>query len=205
MKMIFWFYFAFHLSFHRFASGKLMVTQNPNESHIPKGKSITITCCWNITDSRRIRVEWRKCSNLQTCDDNGTVLSSGLWSPNKTTTLISITKDKAVLTLESITKEDEGLYVCKIISEIPTLNTGQGNGTQLHVNDKPIPFPLWYLYFTILIIIPILITVYCCFYRWKKGKELHMDHTYGNMTRHTRKDAKSPSTIQKKKIKKTCV
>ncbi|XP_072262570.1 uncharacterized protein [Pyxicephalus adspersus] len=139
-----------------FAFRKLVVTQNPNESHILIGKSITITCSWNITDSRRIRVEWRKCSNLQTCDDNGTLLSSGLWSPNKTTTPMPITKEKAVMTLESITKEDEGLYVCKVISEIPTLNTGHGNGTQLHVDDKPKSGNGW---FAIICILPVVIIV----------------------------------------------
>ncbi|XP_040191331.1 uncharacterized protein LOC120924431 isoform X2 [Rana temporaria] len=47
-----------------------------------------------------------------------------------------ITKDTAMMTLESITEDDEGLYVCKIVSEFPTLISGQGNGTLLHNHNN---------------------------------------------------------------------
>ncbi|KAM5191450.1 transmembrane and immunoglobulin domain-containing protein 2 [Mantella aurantiaca] len=204
--MVFWFYLALHLSFQHSVFGKLIVTQDPKELNSPTGDSVAMNCSWNITDARRIRVEWRKYQKLQTWDENGTLLLTGLWtSPDNMTTFTllnqnrssyRITKDTAVVTLESITEEDEGLYVCKVVIEIPELKSGQGNGTNLHVlnNTNGSRFPLWYLYFIILIIIPILITVYCCFHRWRRGRELHQDHTYGNMTRNTCKDVKNPAT-----------
>lgn len=130
-----------------FVFGKQIVTQVPNEIHIRKGESVTLTCRWNITDAERIRVEWRKRHKLHLWDDNGTQLSNCVWThPNNTTTYTqmnqnrsscAITNDTAMMTLESITEEDEGLYVCKMVSEIPTLISGQGNGTLLHnYNNK---------------------------------------------------------------------
>ncbi|XP_073466556.1 uncharacterized protein [Aquarana catesbeiana] len=213
--MIFCFYLTLLLSFQYFVFGKLMITQVPNELEIHKGESVNMTCRWNITDAQRIRVEWRKYNKSHPWDDNGTLLSSGLWThPNNTTIFIVmnqnrssyiITNDTAMMTLESITEEDEGLYVCKIVSEIPTLITVQGNGTLLHVHNNNSDDSLWYLYFIILLIIPILITVFCCFHRWKKEKELFQDHTYGNVTRNTRKDTDHPGTKIKKSTKKTTV
>lgn len=135
-----------HVYCRYFVFGKLMITHVPNELKIHKGESVNMTCRWNITDAQRIRVEWRKYNKSHPWDDNGTLLSSGLWTqPNNTTIFIVmnqnrssyvITNDTAMMTLESITEEDEGLYVCKIVSEIPTLITVQGNGTLLHVHNN---------------------------------------------------------------------
>ncbi|XP_077333941.1 uncharacterized protein LOC143975430 [Lithobates pipiens] len=210
--MIFCFYLTLLLSFKYFVFGKLITTQVLNEH---KGESVTLTCRWNITDAQRIRVEWRKHNKLHPLDDNGTLLSTVLWTHpnNKTTyTLMNqnrssyvITNDTAMMTLESITEEDEGRYVCIILSEIPTLVRLQENGTLLHVhnNKSDVSDSLWYLYFITLLIIPILITVLCCFHRWKKQKELFQDHTYGNMTRNTRKAMDHPGTKIKKSTKTT--
>ncbi|XP_077333942.1 uncharacterized protein LOC143975431 [Lithobates pipiens] len=132
-----------HVYCRYFVFGKLITTQVLNEH---KGESVTLTCTWNITDAQRIRVEWRKHNKLHPLDDNGTLLSTVLWTHpnNKTTyTLMNqnrssyvITNDTAMMTLESITEEDEGRYVCIILSEIPTLVILQENGTLLKVNNN---------------------------------------------------------------------
>ncbi|XP_068123482.1 uncharacterized protein [Hyperolius riggenbachi] len=125
----------------------MLVSQDPNNVTHHPGDTATVTCRWNHTSARRIRVNWTKYSPSE--EENGTELSSGLWPSQKNTTTMdhnrssctatnnrvscTVTNDTSVMTLHPVTENDNGLYICHITIEIPVLDAGQGNGTRLHV------------------------------------------------------------------------
>ncbi|XP_068123513.1 uncharacterized protein [Hyperolius riggenbachi] len=209
--MITWLCLTLHLSVQHFAIGKMLVSQDPNNVTHHPGDTATVTCRWNYTNARRIRVNWTKYSPSE--EENGTELSRGLWPSQKNMTTMdhnrssctatnnrvscTVTNDTSVMTLHPVTENDSGLYICHITIEIPVLDAGRGNGL----------FKLEYLYFIILVIIPIVYVVYCLYRKWKKRKELHLDHVYGNMMRNAPKSTKSASTksTKSKSNKKTSV
>ncbi|XP_075044939.1 uncharacterized protein LOC142104253 isoform X2 [Mixophyes fleayi] len=214
--MMFFCFFALHLVVQNFVFGNLIVTQAPKQLTLHKGDPATMTCHWTIGDDTQIRVEWTRSHMSMTGPENKTVLSSLIWTIENTrtpterrnNTIYNITNNAAMMTMDSVTETDDGLYICEIIIEKPMFNKGKGNGTLLKVQEYGrgyvsfIDYRYGYLFF--LLIIPIMITVYCRYHKRKK-KGLHLDHTYGNVTRRRSKTKKSTSSKCKNVSRKTVV
>ncbi|XP_075044932.1 uncharacterized protein LOC142104253 isoform X1 [Mixophyes fleayi] len=244
--MMFFCFFALHLVVQNFVFGNLIVTQAPKQLTLHKGDPATMTCHWTIGDDTQIRVEWTRSHMSMTGPENKTVLSSLIWTIENTrtpterrnNTIYNITNNAAMMTMDSVTETDDGLYICEIIIEKPMFNKGKGNGTLLKVQEygrgydistvgrgyrrptqvpclrdeciesateRPVSFIDYrYGYLFFLLIIPIMITVYCRYHKRKK-KGLHLDHTYGNVTRRRSKTKKSTSSKCKNVSRKTVV
>ncbi|XP_066430744.1 cytotoxic T-lymphocyte protein 4-like isoform X2 [Eleutherodactylus coqui] len=199
--MVIWFCIASYLVLHSMALGKINITQDPNILTISNGDAARISCQWNKENIQRVRFQWRKHIS-STGEDNGTLLCRVLVTEqNRTqevrdnTRTCNVTNNTALLTIDAVTQEDDGLYICEVIIEIPSLMKARGNGTQLYVQEVnsvlTLDIRLWYL--TILLIIPILISVCCYYCKRKKEQELFLDHIYGNVKRNTRSSKKSTS------------
>ncbi|XP_071988720.1 immunoglobulin superfamily member 6-like [Engystomops pustulosus] len=117
--------------------------------------------------------------------------------------ICKMTTNTTILTIEEATKEDAGLYVCEFTIEIPKLIKDTGDGTWLYVQDKVFVLDIRFFYLTLLLIIPILISGFCVYYKRKKKKELFLDHVYGNMKRNATRPSKKQNTPKKETKKKT--
>ncbi|KAM3936560.1 uncharacterized protein RB166_007383 [Leptodactylus fuscus] len=193
------------------ALGKICITQEPNIINISQGDTARMSCQWNSQDSNRVRVQWRKQAS-STEEANGTLLCSvlGTESSNHSevrnnTMTCSVAYNTSLLTIAEVTMDDGGLYVCDVTKEIPRLKRAKGNGTQVlvYVRDGNSGFisDIRFLYLTILLIIPIFLSVYCLYCKRKKKKERFLDHIYGNVKRNTSKPS-NKTTCKKKDTKK---
>ncbi|XP_063807453.1 uncharacterized protein LOC134998746 [Pseudophryne corroboree] len=209
------FYVALQFFFQSFAFGNLIVTQAPKELHLYEGEPARITCNWTIEKETQIRVEWRRC-HMSVTGAEMTTMSSLIWniesaliptqsSSNATTYIIA--NNTAMMAIDSVTENDSGLYICEIFIETPTYDHGKGNGTLLKVRDyvRHTVTDNIFGYMILLLIIPIMVTVYCCYHNRKKKKELHLDHTYGNVTRKVPEAKKSTSVKCKSGNRRTVV
>ncbi|XP_075044914.1 uncharacterized protein LOC142104243 isoform X1 [Mixophyes fleayi] len=132
-----------HIYYEDVALSNLNVTQAPKELTLHKGDPATMTCHWTIGDDTQIRVEWTRYHMFMTGLENKTVLSSLIWTTENThtpterrnNTIYNITNNAAMMTMDSVTETDDGLYICEIIIEKPTLNKGTGNGTLLKIQE----------------------------------------------------------------------
>uniref|UniRef100_A0A3P9QE72 Ig-like domain-containing protein n=1 Tax=Poecilia reticulata TaxID=8081 RepID=A0A3P9QE72_POERE len=149
-------------------SSGTLITQSLDVS-VQEGETAKITCCWNGS-ADRVRFTWLK---IQTLIENKTVIDQSTGFQNEQ-------KNKcSVLTLETMTKNDSGKYICKVTVEIPVLKEALGNGTTITVtarkstNDSKIEGNLPYPVIIALgVVVPLfLITLICfCSLRKKKGK-----------------------------------
>ncbi|XP_073430622.1 uncharacterized protein [Dendrobates tinctorius] len=192
--------------------GKI-ITQQPGTLNLSKSETARISCYWTSNNDHQVRAEWRK-QISSNGEDNGTVLCSVLKSENNSSssvrnnrTTCNVTNNTTLLTIEGVTEDDGGRYVCKVTWEIPALYKAEGNGTQLYVHDGnsgAFVLDIRFLYLTTLLIIPMLLIVYCLYCKRKKKKELFLDHIYGNVKRNTSRTSKKTSKkIRKKKASKT--
>ncbi|XP_073504170.1 uncharacterized protein [Phyllobates terribilis] len=117
------------------------ITQHPEILKLYKSETGRISCSWASTYYHQVRVEWKK-QISSTGEDNGTVLCStrkseqnSSSSAKNNTITCNVTNNKTLLTIEGVTEDDEGRYVCKLIWEIPTLHKAEGNGTRLYIHD----------------------------------------------------------------------
>ncbi|MEE6521160.1 hypothetical protein FKM82_019236, partial [Ascaphus truei] len=127
-----------------FASGDLNITQTPEQLQLQEGQTGVITCSWDINNTvEKIRVEWkRRNSTSPTKNEHKNILESIFCSTKNKSELAynncnncsyTLTQDEAVLQIHSVIPSDVGIYICEVNFEIPTLQKGHGNGTQLHV------------------------------------------------------------------------
>ncbi|XP_069601909.1 cytotoxic T-lymphocyte protein 4-like [Ranitomeya imitator] len=204
--MVTWIYAAFYLFLHNMVVGKI-ITQHPVILNLNKSDTARISCNWTSEYDQQVRVEWRK-QISSTGEDNGTLLCSVLKSENNrgssarnNQTTCNVTNNTTLLTIEGVTEDDGGRYVCRVTWEIPTLEKAEGNGTQLYVQGGISAFVLdiRFLYLTSVLIIPILLIVYCLYCKRKKKKELFLDHIYGNVKRNTSRTSKKTSKMTRKK------
>ncbi|XP_073504193.1 uncharacterized protein [Phyllobates terribilis] len=215
MVIYYWIYAAFYLFLHKMVVGKT-ITQHPEILNLYKSETGRISCSWASTYYHQVRVEWKK-QISSTGEDNGTVLCSARKSEQNSsssaknnTITCNVTNNKTLLTIEGVTEDDEGRYVCKLIWEIPTLHKAEGNGTRLYIHDGN-SGDIRFLYLTTVLIIPILLIMYCLYCKRKKKKELFLDHIYGNVKRNTSRTSKKTSkmtskrTATKRDTKKTSV
>ncbi|XP_077135295.1 transmembrane and immunoglobulin domain-containing protein 2 isoform X2 [Ranitomeya variabilis] len=200
--MVPWIYAAFYLFLHNMVVGKI-ITQHPVILNLNKSDTARISCNWTSEYDQQVRVEWRK-QISSTGEDNGTLLCSVLKSENNrgssarnNKTTCNVTNNTTLLTIEGVTEDDGGRYVCRVTWEIPTLEKAEGNGTQLYVQGGI--SDIRFLYLTTLLIIPILLIVYCLYCKRKKKKELFLDHIYGNVKRNTSRTSKQTSKKTRKK------
>ncbi|XP_056411068.1 uncharacterized protein LOC130353847 isoform X2 [Hyla sarda] len=201
--MTIWLSVAFYLFVQNMAFGKMNITQEPN-LNTTEGNISRISCHWNSEDNEQVRVQWRKYIS-STEKENGAALCSVRTEQsnysevrnNKIT--CNVANNTAQLTIEGVTEDDGGLYVCEVIIEIPRLNKAKGSGTRLNVQHYNEVADIRFLYLIILIIIPILITVHCLYCKRKKKKELFLDHIYGNVKRNTTKPNRKLTSQRDKK------
>ncbi|XP_044137885.1 uncharacterized protein LOC122928743 [Bufo gargarizans] len=203
--MVIQLYVAIYLFLQSMALGEICITQDPvlNVSYLDIAR---ISCHWNSDKGQQFRVVWRKHISSPG-EENGTELCSVLRTENSSNSEIrskitcNATNNSSLLTIHGVTKDDGGKYVCEVTREIPTLKKGRGDGTQLYVQDdiRAVFIPdIKFLYLTILLIIPILISVCCLYCKRKKKKDAFYDHIYGNVKRNTSRSSK-PSTCKKSK------
>ncbi|KAM4053447.1 cytotoxic T-lymphocyte protein 4-like [Anomaloglossus baeobatrachus] len=209
--MVTWIYAAFYLFLRNMAVAET-ITQEPRTLTLPKMDTARISCHWTDEGARQVRVEWRK-QISSTGEDNGTVLCSVLKTEQHRNSSVrnnnitcSVTNNTALLTIEGVTEDDGGRYICKVTGEIPKLYKAEGNGTQLYVQDSNngvFVLDIRFLYLTAILIIPILIVVCCLYCKRKKKKELFLDHIYGNVKRNT--SSRNRKTTIKRDKKKMSV
>ena len=112
------YFFAVH--FLSATNGNLTVLQSSRLS-LTKGETATIQCSWKGS-LNNTKVKWLK---------NETVIGGDVKRTN-----ISTQKNLSVLVIHNVSSEDSGLYVCKVIQDIPNLRSYIGAGTQLTVNSE---------------------------------------------------------------------
>ena len=98
------------------------MTQTADVS-VMEGETVNITCCWTETFERveRVGVNWLK---------NQTEIK------NKTRIISTNTSDCSNSTISSITREDAGIYYCKVTVEMPFLTVVIGHGTVITVQTR---------------------------------------------------------------------
>ncbi|XP_033992266.1 kin of IRRE-like protein 3 [Trematomus bernacchii] len=99
------------------SSGTFVVTQSPDLS-VEEGETVNITCCWPL-EFESVSVNWLK---------NDTELESFNFKNQGS--------NCSHFTLSSVTREDSGTYICRVIVEIPVLTIKEGNGTVITVVDN---------------------------------------------------------------------
>jgi len=107
--------------------GGSTVTQSHDVS-VEEGGAVDITCCWTL-ESDRFRVYWQK---------NQTVIKGEIiyLKNHSHGSLLNETTGCSVLTFTNVTPEDSGRYICKVIEEIPSLSTAEGDGTVITVRTR---------------------------------------------------------------------
>ncbi|KAM9142624.1 uncharacterized protein ACDP82_006883 isoform 2-T3 [Pangshura tecta] len=145
------------------STNELIISQTPSEIKVSTGMSAEITCSWKNNEMvERFRVAW-KMQHL-TCKDGTTrELSSKLYFTANATH-----KDKTVLKIEAVKKNDTGTYFCEITTEIPFMEKGLGNGTTLIVEEREAGSMENYHFMAILAIFPFLISGGCFYLCYKK-------------------------------------
>ncbi|XP_050804011.1 uncharacterized protein LOC127048319 isoform X2 [Gopherus flavomarginatus] len=112
-------------------TNELTISQTPSEIKVSTGMSAEITCSWKNNEMvQRFRVTW-KIEHLTCKEGTNRELSSKLYYTANATH-----KDKTVLKIEAVKKNDTGTYFCEITTEIPFMKKGLGNGTTLIVEEK---------------------------------------------------------------------
>ncbi|CAN2388580.1 hypothetical protein PRIEUP_LOCUS16526 [Pristimantis euphronides] len=169
-----WIYFASYLCLHNMVLGKINITQYPHNLTISNGNTVKMTCQWNSEDDQQVRVQWRK-QSISTGEENGTLLCTVRWTEQgskevvNNTSTCNLTNNTAMLTIDRVTEEDHGIYVCEVIIEIPKLVKGRGDGTQLLVQGYNSGSPKEISLVGVVAIFPILaLTVY---FLYKRNKE----------------------------------
>ncbi|XP_044197638.1 uncharacterized protein LOC122973901 isoform X1 [Thunnus albacares] len=111
------------------STGTLDVTQTADVS-VVEGETVNITCCWTWTFGR-VGVKWvKKQTEIKNITSNCNSTNTSLGSLQKKACNCS------TLTFTNITREDEGIYYCKVNVEIPVLTEAKGNGTVITVLDR---------------------------------------------------------------------
>ncbi|XP_066430895.1 cytotoxic T-lymphocyte protein 4-like [Eleutherodactylus coqui] len=158
------------------ALGKINITQDPNILTISNGDAARISCQWNKENIQRVRFQWRKHIS-STGEDNGTLLCRVLVTEqNRTqevrdnTRTCNVTNNTALLTIDAVTQEDDGLYICEVIIEIPSLIKARGNGTQLCVQEGKSGPSKQIFTVGVIIIFPFLVLAAYFMYKRKKRK-----------------------------------
>ncbi|XP_063281837.1 uncharacterized protein LOC134566055 [Pelobates fuscus] len=136
--------FVLHVYGEVFSCDALNVTQSPKRLVLLEGQSAVINCTWDPDHTaKQIRVEWRISNISSTEEENKTLLASVLWKGNDTCNVTQrnhngstyyVSNGKAELRIDSVTVRDKGIYFCEINIEIPKLQHGRGNGTELGIN-----------------------------------------------------------------------
>ncbi|CAH2299769.1 transmembrane and immunoglobulin domain-containing 2-like [Pelobates cultripes] len=204
-----------------FSCDALNVIQSPKRLVLLEGESAVINCTWDPDHrAKQIRVEWRISNISSTEEENKTLLASVLWKGNDTRNVTqrnhnrstyNLSNGKAELRINSVTVRDEGIYFCEINIEIPRLQHGRGNGTELGINklnntdntgfSNWLDKYKWYLTPISAIIIPVLILVYCLYRKRKRRRECFQDHIYSNERRRPKnaKNVKNAKTAKNAK------
>lgn len=101
----------------------LSVRQTPEKVHITEGVNVSINC-YIEADSRseRIFVLWLK-NNLVVTSENFDTSKHRLCRVN------------ATLHLPSIHPNHSGIYYCKVLIDIPRLETAYGEGTHVYIGE----------------------------------------------------------------------
>ncbi|XP_069601907.1 uncharacterized protein [Ranitomeya imitator] len=155
--------------------GKI-ITQHPEILNLNKSDTARISCNWTSEYDQQVRVEWRK-QISSNGEDNGTVLCSVLKSENNRSssarnnkTTCNLTNNTTLLTIEGVTEDDGGRYVCKVTWEIPTLEKAEGNGTQLYVQGGISGSQIYISAIGVIGIFPFLALAAYCAYKPRKQK-----------------------------------
>ncbi|XP_038648914.1 uncharacterized protein LOC119963667 [Scyliorhinus canicula] len=111
--------------------GRIEVSQTPSEIKASEGQSINLECSWDEDlQVESVRIDWTKDSEMILSATSLGPTANPVYNRRSST----INKTKAKLTINSITQDDAGLYICQIFIEIPPpVQRGSGNGTQLTV------------------------------------------------------------------------
>ncbi|KAM7366014.1 hypothetical protein PAMP_015486 [Pampus punctatissimus] len=88
-----------------------------------EGETVNITCCWR-GKFKRVRVTWLA---------NQTKIENEIRIINNTT--VQKEDQCSTLVFTNITRNDSGIYFCKVTVEIPKVMDDKGNGTVIKVMD----------------------------------------------------------------------
>ncbi|XP_038256318.2 uncharacterized protein LOC119855026 [Dermochelys coriacea] len=144
-------------------TNELTVSQTPSEIKVSIGMSAEITCSWKNDEMvERFRVIW-KIQHLTFKEGTSRELSTTLYCTANATH-----KNKTVLKIEVVKRNDTGTYFCEITTEIPFMKKGLGNGTILIVEEKEAGSMENYHFMAILAIFPFLISGGCFYLCYKK-------------------------------------
>ncbi|KAJ8008059.1 hypothetical protein DPEC_G00100840 [Dallia pectoralis] len=144
----------------------VVVTQSPHKVTVPEGETVQFQCCWN-KNLTRVTVNWK--SNVT---NTSALVNSSQCQNSASGQNVSCCLN---LTISNLNRNDSGIYICIVSSEIPVLIQSAGNGTHLTVitardhgsqdqQDKP---PLHSSIIDLLVLLPPLLAL-LCLYRLKR-------------------------------------
>ncbi|KAL0970463.1 hypothetical protein UPYG_G00242310 [Umbra pygmaea] len=108
----------------------LVVTQS-HYLTVPEGGAVQIQCCWNKNLSR-LTVNWKK-------EHSNIKYQSLLVTDSqcqKTPSNLTVGCNCSNLTITNVSRNDSGMYICKVNSEIPFFLQSTGNGTLIVVTES---------------------------------------------------------------------
>ncbi|XP_041926511.1 uncharacterized protein LOC121690156 [Alosa sapidissima] len=100
------------------------VLQSPPNLTLSKGETAEMKCSWNGPKNISRKGSWYKDKTIEKIS-----------SISKRTIILS-QNNSSTLVIHNVSSNDSGLYVCKVIQDIPKLITNFGKGTQLTVNSQ---------------------------------------------------------------------
>nr|XP_033812451.1 cytotoxic T-lymphocyte protein 4-like isoform X5 [Geotrypetes seraphini] len=187
-------------------SRTLNVSQSPPLIQSSLGKSVEMTCEIHFSkNTEKIKLEWIREGNLSLhCHISVYLQKSSNCCMNSLVnwkwTNCSWDNPRFLLKIDNISKEDSGLFICKVTREIPPpYRVQQGNGTTLEVQD-PIIWPYIASAGTVVILV-FVVTWYCMQKRRKSSSNSSsaVEPFYENVIRIRKKQTAKTSTPQVKR------
>ncbi|KAK1156928.1 hypothetical protein AOXY_G24479 [Acipenser oxyrinchus oxyrinchus] len=197
----------------------LSVSQSPSALAVSWNGSVTLNCSFQTpAGSDRVRVEWIRQSQQdqqawtdEDCPKQSKVSDMVLHSNNTESQSNQDTFQRveqrtwyhgSALTLNELTPQDSGRYFCRVILEIPTLQTSCGNGTLLCVEERPeqleIPLSHWVLWLLVGLgalgaVLGAVWLCRCLYGRWRRrSPQLTENQIYENMVRRVKSPPPPP-------------
>lgn len=109
----------------------VILDYEPRRVEVLLGSSVAFQCRLKTPSYGRVRVQWIFSPSPS---GNTTILNISIYVLNQTQQAQETNRTWPTYTLANATKEDGGCYHCKIIAEIPVLDTTMSNTTQVVIS-----------------------------------------------------------------------